>query len=93
MPNSTELDAAFALGAKLNDTCPVTSNGDLYGLGIRIGLYLQIFTAQLSGLASHVLEVDDNIGHTVVVFILGQEPCYSASSYERKSKQSKSSLS
>jgi hypothetical protein len=51
-------------------TCPVQGNPDLYGLGIRIALYLQIITAQISGLASHVLEVDDNIGHAVVVFIL-----------------------
>jgi hypothetical protein len=70
MPNSTAVDAAFALGAQLNHSCPIEGNGDLYGLGIRIGLYLQIFTAQISGLASHVLEVDDNIGHAVVVFIL-----------------------
>ncbi|KAN0089946.1 hypothetical protein V8E51_018525 [Hyaloscypha variabilis] len=70
MPNSTAVDAAFALGAALNYTCPIQGNSDLYGLGIRIGLYLQIFTAQISGLASHVLEVDDNIGHEVVVFIL-----------------------
>jgi hypothetical protein len=70
MVNSTAVTAAFALGAEHNFTCPVTGNGDLYGLGIRIGLYLQIFTAQISGLASHVLEVDDSIGHAVVVFIL-----------------------
>ena len=70
MPNSTAVDAAFALGTAIGDNCPVQGNPDLYGLGIRIGLYLQIFTAQISGLASHVLEVDDNIGHGVVVFIL-----------------------
>jgi hypothetical protein len=51
-------------------TCPVQGNGDLYGLGIRISLYLQIFTAQISGLTSHLLVVDDNIGHAVVIFIL-----------------------
>jgi hypothetical protein len=33
-------------------------------------LCLQIFTAQISGLASHALEVDDLIGHEVVIFIL-----------------------
>jgi hypothetical protein len=70
MPNSTAVDAAFALGTTLGDNCPIVGNGDLYGLGIRIGLYLQIFTAQISGLASHVLEVDDSIGHAVVIFIL-----------------------
>jgi hypothetical protein len=53
-----------------NFTCPVRGNPDLYGLGIRIGLYLQIVTAQISGLTSHLLEVDDNIGHAVVIFIL-----------------------
>jgi hypothetical protein len=50
--------------------CPVQGNPDLYGLGIRLGLYLQIITAQISGLASHFLEVDDDIGHAVVIFIL-----------------------
>jgi hypothetical protein len=53
-----------------NFTCPVQGNPDLYGLGIRIGLYLQILTAQISGLTSQYLEVDDNIGHGVVLFIL-----------------------
>jgi hypothetical protein len=51
-------------------TCPVHGNGDLYGLGIRIGLYLQTFTAQISGITSQLLEVDDNIGRAVVIFIL-----------------------
>jgi hypothetical protein len=51
-------------------TCPVHGNGDLYGLGIRIGLYLQTFTAQISGITSHLLEVDDNIGRAVVIFVL-----------------------
>jgi hypothetical protein len=51
-------------------SCPVQGSPDLYGLGIRIGLYLQIVTAQVSGLTSQYLEVDDNIGHAVVVFIL-----------------------
>lgn len=68
--NSTAVTAAFALGAAQNLTCPIQGSSDLYGLGIRISLYLQIFTAQISGLASHVLEVDDWIGHGVVVFIL-----------------------
>jgi hypothetical protein len=56
--------------AELVGTCPVQGNGDLYGLGIRIGLYLQIFTAQISGMTSQLLEVDDNIGHAVVIFVL-----------------------
>jgi hypothetical protein len=68
--NSTAVTNAFALGAAENFTCPVTGNSDLYGLGIRLSLYIQIFTAQISGLASHVLEVDDSIGHEVVIFIL-----------------------
>ena len=69
--NSTAVTNAFALGAENpNFTCPVTGNTDLYGLGIRLSLYIQIFTAQISGLASHVLEVDDSIGHEVVIFIL-----------------------
>jgi hypothetical protein len=70
MPNSTVVTAPFDLGFMLHNTCPLSGNGDLYGLGVRIGLYFQIFTAQISGLASHVLEVDDSIGHKVVIFIL-----------------------
>jgi hypothetical protein len=50
--------------------CPVQGNPDLYGLGIRIALYTQILTALVSGFASDVLEVDDDIGHAVVIFIL-----------------------
>jgi hypothetical protein len=68
--NSSAVTAAFALGAAKGLNCPIEGNSDLYGLGIRISLYLQIFTAQISGLASHVLEVDDTIGHAVVIFIL-----------------------
>jgi hypothetical protein len=51
-------------------TCPVQGNPDLYGLGIRIALYIQILTALVSGFASDLLKVDDDIGHAVVIFIL-----------------------
>src|SRR5271155_1232588 len=57
-------------GLAVRATCPVHGNGDIYGLGIRIGLYLQTFTAQISGITSHLLEVDDNIGRAVVIFVL-----------------------
>lgn len=51
-------------------TCPVQGHPDLYGLGIRIALYLQIFTAQISGLASSVLSVDRKLGPMVLVFVI-----------------------
>jgi hypothetical protein len=51
-------------------TCPVTGNSDLYGLGIRIGIYLQMFTAQFSGYISQFQDEDDDIGQGVVVFTL-----------------------
>ena len=51
-------------------TCPVTGNSDLYGLGIRIGIYLQMFTAQFSGYISQIKNEDDDIGQGVVVFTL-----------------------
>ena len=51
-------------------TCPVTGNSDLYGLGIRIGIYLQMFTAQFSGYISQKKNEDDDVGQGVVVFTL-----------------------
>jgi hypothetical protein len=56
-------------------TCPVQGNPDLYGLGIRIALYIQILTALVSGFASDLLKVDDDIGHAVVIFHPGNRRC------------------
>lgn len=61
--NATVADLAQA-------ACPVQGQPDLYGLGIRVALYIQIFTVQISGYSSMLLGVDDNISNAVVVFIL-----------------------
>ncbi|PFH62988.1 hypothetical protein XA68_10400 [Ophiocordyceps unilateralis] len=50
--------------------CPVQGNADLYGLGIRIGLYIQMITVQLSGILSASFSVDDHIGQGTIVFVL-----------------------
>ncbi|PTB70848.1 hypothetical protein BBK36DRAFT_1108685 [Trichoderma citrinoviride] len=51
-------------------TCPVTGNPDLYGLGIRIGIYIQMLTVQLSGLASAILRTEDSLGQGTIIFVL-----------------------
>ncbi|KAK8143002.1 hypothetical protein G3M48_007873 [Beauveria asiatica] len=70
-----------SLSAMLNSTlttlveraefsCPVEGQPDLYGLGIRIGIYIQMLAVQISGLLSMVLRQDDYLGESVVLFIL-----------------------
>ncbi|KAM3438568.1 hypothetical protein NHJ13734_004128 [Beauveria thailandica] len=51
-------------------SCPVEGQPDLYGLGIRIGIYIQMLAVQISGLLSMVLRQDDYLGESVVLFIL-----------------------
>ncbi|KJZ72428.1 hypothetical protein HIM_08231 [Hirsutella minnesotensis 3608] len=51
-------------------TCPVQGNSDLYGLGIRLGLYIQMITVQLSGMLSVYFRVDDHIGQGTIIFVL-----------------------
>ncbi|KAL6881327.1 hypothetical protein J3F83DRAFT_49995 [Trichoderma novae-zelandiae] len=50
--------------------CPVQGNPDLYGLGIRIGIYIQMLTVQLSGLASALLKTEDTLGQGTIIFVL-----------------------
>ncbi|KAF4589307.1 hypothetical protein GQ602_003196 [Ophiocordyceps camponoti-floridani] len=50
-------------------TCPVQGNADLYGLGIRIGLYIQMITVQLSGVLSASFRVEDHIGQGTIIFV------------------------
>ncbi|KAL7950048.1 hypothetical protein V8C42DRAFT_309330 [Trichoderma barbatum] len=50
--------------------CPVEGNPDLYGLGIRIGIYIQMMTVQLSGLASAVFRTEDSLGQGTIIFVL-----------------------
>lgn len=50
--------------------CPVNGNSDLYGLGIRIGIYIQMMTVQLSGLASATLKTEDTLGQGTIIFVL-----------------------
>ncbi|KAL7801308.1 hypothetical protein V8C44DRAFT_353719 [Trichoderma aethiopicum] len=51
-------------------TCPVTGNPDLYGLGIRLGIYFQMLTVQISGLASAILRTEDSLGQGTIIFVL-----------------------
>lgn len=50
--------------------CPIQGQPDLYGLGIRLGIYIQMLAVQISGLLSLVLRQDDYLGEGVVIFIL-----------------------
>ncbi|KAL7899500.1 hypothetical protein HDV63DRAFT_373402 [Trichoderma sp. SZMC 28014] len=50
--------------------CPVQGNPDLYGLGIRVGIYIQMITVQLSGLASAILKTEDSLGQGTIIFVL-----------------------
>ncbi|KAJ2967270.1 hypothetical protein NQ176_g9740 [Zarea fungicola] len=50
--------------------CIIDGNADLYGLGIRIGIYIQMLAVQISSLLSMVLRQDDYLGEGVVIFIL-----------------------
>lgn len=52
------------------DPCTIRGNADLYGLGIRIGIYIQMLAVQISSLLSMVLRQDDYLGEGVVIFIL-----------------------
>ncbi|KAK7432350.1 hypothetical protein QQZ08_000912 [Neonectria magnoliae] len=54
----------------LQSTCPVQGNSDLYGLGNRLGIYIQMLTVQLSSLISSVAPVEDRIGQSTIIFIL-----------------------
>lgn len=49
--------------------CPITGSPDLYGLGIRLGIYFQMLMVQTSGLLKFVLNSEDNIAETAVVFV------------------------
>ncbi|EGR51756.1 uncharacterized protein TRIREDRAFT_103822 [Trichoderma reesei QM6a] len=51
-------------------TCPVTGNPDLYGLGIRLGIYFQMISVQISGLASIVMQSEDSLSQGVIIFVL-----------------------
>jgi hypothetical protein len=50
--------------------CPVEGNSDLYGLGIRVGIYIQMVTVQLSGLASAIFKTEDSLGQATIIFVL-----------------------
>ncbi|KAK5998385.1 hypothetical protein PT974_00764 [Cladobotryum mycophilum] len=50
--------------------CPIDGDNDLYGLGIRVGIYIQMFTVQLSGLASAILRTEDHLGQGTIIFVL-----------------------
>lgn len=50
--------------------CGIDGQSDLYGLGIRVGIYIQMLAVQLSALLSLVLRQDDYLGEGVVVFVL-----------------------
>jgi hypothetical protein len=43
-------------------TCPLQGNRDLYGLGIRVALYMQMAGAQIHGLTSRIIEVESGSG-------------------------------
>lgn len=50
--------------------CPVEGDSDLYGLGIRIGIYIQMMTVQLSGLASAIFKTEDTLGQGTIILVL-----------------------
>lgn len=51
-------------------TCPIEGNPDLYGLGIRLGIYFQMITVQISAMMSQALRDDDYLGEATIVFII-----------------------
>jgi hypothetical protein len=63
-------DTLTTLVERAEFSCPVEGQPDLYGLGIRIGIYIQMLAVQISGLLSMVLRQDDYLGESVVLFIL-----------------------
>ncbi|KAH8718180.1 hypothetical protein HC256_002832 [Beauveria bassiana] len=63
-------DTLTTLAERAEFSCPVEGQPDLYGLGIRIGIYIQMLAVQISGLLSIVLRQDDYLGESVVLFIL-----------------------
>ncbi len=50
--------------------CPITGNPDLYGLGIRIGIYVQMITVQISAIMSQILREEDYLGEATIVFVI-----------------------
>lgn len=69
-PRHTSVMFNETAAAELGLTCPVAGNSDLYGLGIRIGIYIQMLTVQLSGLLTAYFQVEDHIGQGTIVFVL-----------------------
>lgn len=53
-------------------SCPVEGNSDLYGLGIRLGIYIQMITVQISGVTSARAhgKTSDHLGEAALIFIL-----------------------
>lgn len=50
-------------------SCTIQGDPDLYGLGIRLGIYFQMLTIQASGLLSYVLRAEDGMGEISVIFV------------------------
>lgn len=65
----TTVSSTVAMNSTLPN-CPVQGNPDLYGLGIRVGIYIQMITVQLSGLASAILKTEDALGQGTIIFVL-----------------------
>ena len=50
--------------------CHIEGNPDLYGLGIRVGIYIQMITVQISAALSEVLREEDRLNEATVVFVI-----------------------
>jgi uncharacterized membrane protein (UPF0136 family) len=50
--------------------CHIEGNPDLYGLGIRVGIYIQMITVQISAALSQVLREEDRLNEATVVFVI-----------------------
>lgn len=66
----SQLLSVFFATMSDSNHCPIEGNADLYGLGIRLGIYFQMLTVQSSGLFSYFLRAEDNIAETAVVFVM-----------------------
>lgn len=58
------------LATREEPPCLLKGDPDLYGLGIRVGIYIQTLAVQISALLSMALRQDDYLGEGVIIFIL-----------------------
>ena len=64
--------------------CVIEGEPDLYGLGIRIGIYIQMITVQISAALSQVLREEDHLNEATIVFVISVGSVFINLIYQKK---------